>query len=218
MIEIRADKRSYLRLKEQLALISLDKKRRQKILKKLGQYITKKTKKDIRANRDPDGKQWQGRKKGRKKMLRGFAKKLKHYQRDSNHTLFIGWPSRRGSVALAHQEGKVEKSGFNKRFQQTKKNREPKKNDPATRDQAKELRDLGFRLAAQGRQKRGRKPTVKFITTNMTVGEVAKKISELENKVPARKWDIKRPKRRLIGISPKRVAMIIKREMQNNRS
>lgn len=218
MIEIKADKRSYLRLKEQLALISLDKKSRQKILKKLGQYMTKKAKKDIRANRDPDGKQWQGRKKGRKKMLKGFTKKIKHYQRDSNRTLYVGWPSRRGSVALAHHTGKAESSGLNKRFKQARKNKEPKKTDPATREQARELRGLGFRLQAQGRQKRGSKATIKFITTNMTVGEAAKQISELENKTPARKWEIDRPKRRLIGISQKRVAMIIKREMKNNRS
>ncbi|MFT6986892.1 MAG: phage virion morphogenesis protein [Psychromonas sp.] len=218
MIEVRADRRSYLRLREQLELIGLDKPKRQKILKKLGQYITKKTKKNIRANRDPEGKAWPGRKKGNKKMLRGFTKKLKHYQRDSNRTLYVGWPTRRGAIALAHQEGKKEQSGFNKRFKQTKKNREPKKTDPATREQAKELRAAGFRLPAQGRQRRGRKPTIKFITDNMTVGEVAKKTSELENKTPARKWDINRPKRRLIGISQKRVAMIIKREMQNLRS
>ncbi len=218
MFEIKADKRSYLRLKEQLALIKLDKKARSRILKVLGKYITKETRKNIRAQRDPEGRKWKARKKGRRKMLRGFTKKLKHFQRDNNRTLFVGWPSSRGTVALAHHTGEAEKSGLQQRFNQAKKNKEPKKTDPATREQAKELRDLGFRLPKQGRQKRGKKPTIKFIMQNMTVAEAAKVISDLENKIPARQWDIDRPERRLIGISPKRVAMIVKREMNKNRS
>lgn len=218
MIEVRADRRSYLRLREQLELIGLDQKKRRKILKKIGQYVTKKTKKDIRAQRDPDGRAWRKRKRGKKKMFKGLVNKLAHFQKNSNREVYIGWPSRRGIVASSHHEGKVEKSGLKDRVRQGKKLKEPKKDDPATREQAKELREAGYRLAAQGRQKRGKKPTIKFITDNMTVGEVAKKVSELENKTPARKWDIDRPKRRLIGISQKRVAMIIKREMKNNRS
>ncbi len=218
MIKIEADKRSYLRLKEQLKLIALDKKTRQRILAKIGRKIAKDTKKNIRAQRDPEGKAWRQRKKGKKRVLTGFIKKLKHFQRDNNRTLVVGWPSRRGSVALEHHTGKTESSGLNKRFKQARKNKEPKKTDPATRQQAKELRELGWRLPSQGRQKRGKKPTIKFITENMSVGEVAKKISDLESKTPARKWDINRPKRRLIGISTKRVAMMIKREMKRNRS
>ncbi|MEZ8696355.1 phage virion morphogenesis protein [Vibrio lentus] len=218
MLEIRADKRSYLRVQEQFELLKLNKKARSRVLKELGKYITKTTKKNIRAQRDPDGTPWAKRKKGRKKMLRGFTKRLKHFQKDNNRTLVVGWPSRRGSVALAHHTGEAEQSGLQQRFKQAKKAKEPKKTDPATREQAKELRDLGFRLPPQGRQKRGKKPTLKFITQNMTVSEVAKLISDLENKQPARKWAVDRKERRLIGISPKRAAMIIKRELKRNRS
>lgn len=218
MYEIRADKRSYLRVKEQFELLKLDKKARARVLKELGKYITKTTKKNIRAQRDPDGKWWSKRKKGRRKMLRGFTKKLKHFQKDNNRVLVVGWPSRRGTVALAHHTGEAEKSGLQQRFKQAKKAKEPKKTDPATREQAKELRDLGYRLPPQGRQKRGKKPTLKFITQNMTVAEAAKLISDLENKTPSRKWEVDRPERRLIGISPKRAAMIIKRELNRNRS
>lgn len=218
MLEIRADKRCYLRVQEQFELLKLNKKARSRVLKELGKYITKTTKKNIRAQRDPDGTPWAKRKKGRKKMLRGFTKRLKHFQKDNNRTLVVGWPSRRGSVALAHHTGEAEQSGLQQRFKQAKKAKEPKKTDPATREQAKELRDLGFRLPPQGRQKRGKKPTLKFITQNMTVAEVAKLISDLENKQPARKWAVDRKERRLIGISPKRAAMIIKRELKRNRS
>lgn len=218
MLEIRADRRSVLRAKEQLELLMLDKKTRTRVLKEVGKYMTREAKKNIRAQRNPDGSPWAKRKKGRRKMLRGLTKKLKHFQKDNNRTLVVGWPTRRGTVALAHHTGKAERSGLHQRFQQAKQTKEPKKTDSATREQAKELRDLGFRLPPRGRQKRGNKPTLKFITQNMTVGEVAKLISELENKTPARKWEVERPERQLIGISSRRLGIIIKRQLNRNRS
>ncbi|AGN34215.1 hypothetical protein VPPG_00090 [Vibrio phage VD1] len=218
MLKIEADERSYLRLKEQLALLNLDKKTRQKMLKRIGTQIAKTTRKNIRAQRDPDGRQWSKRKKGRKKMLRGFTQKLKHFQRDSNRTLYVGWPSARGKVAYEHQHGLAQKSGLSARKRQAKKDKEPKQTEPATKEQARALRDLDFRLKPQGRQKRGKKPTLAWIKENMTVGEAAKTIQELENKTPARDWEVGRPERRLIGVSPKRLAMMIKRELKRNRS
>jgi hypothetical protein len=151
-------------------------------------------------------------------MLRGFTQKLKHFQRDDNKTLLVGWPSARGKVAYEHQHGLVQKSGLSARKRQAKKTKEPNKNDPATKEQAKALRDLDFRLKPQGRQKRGKKPTLAWIKENMTVGEAAKTIQELENKTPARDWEVGRPERRLIGVSPKRLAIMIKRELKRNRS
>ncbi|WP_375750943.1 phage virion morphogenesis protein [Vibrio sp. HN007] len=218
MIEFDANDKSFLRAKEQLELLGLPKKSRQRILKELGKYYTKQTRKNIRAQRGPDGAPWKKRQKGRRKMMRGFTKKLKHFHKNKNWDLFVGWPSARGTVAFAHHHGKEEQSGLTKRKRQAKKKKEPSKSEPATREQAKELRDLDYRLPKQGRQKRGKKPTIKFIMQNMTVGEAAKKIQELENRTPARSWDINRPERRLIGASPKRVAMIIKREMKRIRS
>ncbi|MGF1764908.1 phage virion morphogenesis protein [Aliivibrio kagoshimensis] len=218
MLKFQVDKKSYLRVQEQLDLLSLDKKSRTRILKKLGSYIAKETKRNIRSQRNPDGTPWEKRQKGRKKMMRGFTKKLKHFQKDNNRTLVVGWPSRRGTVAMAHHTGQAESSGLQQRFNQAKKAKEPKKTDPATREQAKELRGLDFRLPTQGRQKKGKRATIKFITQNMTVGEAAKVISDLENKKPARKWTVDRAERRLIGIKPKRAAMIIKRELKRNRS
>lgn len=218
MLQIRIDERSYLRAKEQLNLLGLDRNTRQRMLKRIGAQIAKTTRKNIRAQRDPNGHTWPKRKKGRKKMLRGFTQKLKHFQRDSNRKLLVGWPSARGSVAYEHQYGLAQKSGLSARKRQAKKNKEPKQTDPATKEQARSLRDLDFRLQPQGRQKRGKKPTLAWIKENMTVGEAAKTIQELENKTPARDWEVGRPERRLIGVSQKRLAMMIKRELKRNRS
>ncbi|MGF1876670.1 phage virion morphogenesis protein [Photobacterium frigidiphilum] len=216
MFEIRADKRSYLRVKEQLALIMLDRKSRKRILSHIGRYTKKRTQKNMRAQKNPDGHQWKRRQRGRGKMFKGLARKIKYFQGDNNRVVYIGWPGFSGYVAEKHHVGENEQSSLQARFKQAKTKKEPKKTDLATREQARALRDLGFRLAPQGRQKRGKKPTLKFITQNMTVAEAAKMIRTLDNKKPARKWAIERPTRRLIGISPKRVAMIIKREL--NRS
>ncbi|MGF1719463.1 phage virion morphogenesis protein [Vibrio kyushuensis] len=217
MLQVNADERSFLRSKEQIDLLMLDKKTRFRLLKKLGAAISKQTKKNIRAQKNPDGTAWKKRKKGRKKILLGFTRKVKHFQRNSNRDLFVGWPSERGIVAAQHHRGIAEKSGLSKRKRQAKRDKEPSKDDKATRDQAKQLRDLGFRLEPEGRQKRGRKPTLKWVTEHMTLGEAAKRIQALENKSPARDWQVGRPERQLIGISPKRVAMMIKRELKRNK-
>ncbi|SHO57887.1 phage virion morphogenesis protein [Vibrio quintilis] len=217
MIEIRPDSKSYLRVKEQLELLALDRKTRQRILKRIGAYTVKTTRRNIRAQRDPDGHVWKKRRKGRGKMLRGFTKKLKHFQKNSNKDLYIGWPSARGNVAYQHHCGIEQKSGLSARKRQARKHKEPDKNSPATREQAKALRDLDFRFQPQGRQKRGKRPTMKWIRENMKVGEAAKTIQALENRTPARDWKIERPQRRLIGISPRRVSMLIKRELNRSK-
>lgn len=214
MFEVKADKRSYLRVKEQLELIMLDKKSRKRVLAQIGRYTKKHTQQNMRNQQDPEGHRWKKRKRGRAKMFKKLARKIKYFQRDNNRTVYIGWPGFSGYVAAKHHSGENEESSLKARFVQAKQKKEPKKTDPATRDQAKELRDLGYRLPPQGRQKRGKKPTIKFITQNMTIAEAAKLISDLENKTPARKWEIESPERRLIGVSPKRVAMIIKRELK----
>lgn len=218
MLQIRADDRSFLRAKEQIELVSLDRKTRQRLLKKLGAQMAKHTKKNIRAQKNPDGSPWKKRKQGRKRMLVGFTKKVKHFQRNNNRTLLVGWPTARGKVAYQHHHGIAEKSGLSKRKSQARRDKEPKPTDAATREQAKTLRDLGYRLKPQGRQKNGKRPTLKWMMENMTVGEAAKTIQTLESKQPARDWNVERPQRQLIGISPKRVAMMIKRELKRNRS
>ena len=126
MLEIDYEKRSLLRVKEQLKLLGLDRKARQKLLKRIGPQIVKITRKNIRAQRDPEGKAWKQRQKGRKKMLKGFTRKLKHYQRNNNRTLIVGWPSARGRVAYEHHHGIAQKSGLSARKRQAKKQGEPK--------------------------------------------------------------------------------------------
>ncbi|EGR1512119.1 phage virion morphogenesis protein [Vibrio vulnificus] len=218
MFEIKANEKSFLRVLEQLELLKLTQKKRQVVLRRIGGQLAKSTRKNIRAQRDHEGKAWAKRKKGRGKLLKGFTKKLKHFQRNNNRTLVVGWPTARGRVAYEHHHGLAQKSGLSDRKKQARKGKEPKPTDQATREQAKALKDLDFRLKPQGRQKKGKKPTLAWIRENMTVGEAAKTIQELENKTPARDWEVGRPERRLIGASPKRLAMMIKRELKRNRS
>ncbi|AAL47521.1 orf22 [Bacteriophage K139] len=137
MFEIKAEDRSYLRVMEQLELLGLDRKTRDKMLRRIGAQIAKTTRKNIRAQRDPDGSAWAKRKRGRGKLLKGFTQKLKHFQRDNNRTLVVGWPSARGRVAYEHHHGIAQESGLSARKRQAKQQNEPRKTDPATREQAK---------------------------------------------------------------------------------
>jgi phage virion morphogenesis protein len=216
MITISADTRSYLRAIEQINLMVLDQYTRKRLLNSLGRQVKKRTQTNMRAQKDPKGIPWKKRKRGRGKMFKGLVKKVKFRQVNNNRAVEVGWFGFSSYVAARHQFGKGEASGIG-RIQ--KKKEEPlDKNSPATRVQAKQLRELNFRFEPQGRQKRGKKPTIKWIVENMTMGKAAKEIQTLENRKPATKWEIDTPERRLIGISPKRVAMTIKRELKRNRS
>lgn len=213
MLSVSYDKKSYLRLKEKLAVLQLDPKTRKRILRAIGKSSRDENKKRIRAQQDPEGHRWKAREKGNKKMMKGFTKKLKYQVRNTKF-VEVGFPTRRGYVAYQHHHGIAQPFDVQGRFREGKKKKEPKKTDPATRQQARELRDAGYRLQAQGRQKRGKKPTLKWITENLTVAQCYEETVKLQNKSPVKKWQVERPQRELLGVSPRRVAMIIKKELK----
>lgn len=217
MITFKADERSFLRAKEQLALMGLSQKSRKRILKAIGLYYKRKTKKDMQAQVSPEGGGWRKRKRGKAKMFKGLKRKVKYFQQDNNRTVVFGWPGFSGYIARKHHEGEDQQSGVAAKLKE-RKGKKMNPDAPATRIQAKLLKELGYRLPKSGRQKRGRAPSVKYITQNMSVKEANRWIRKLQHRDPAKKWDIELPERRLIGASPKRVAMIIKREMKRIRS
>lgn len=57
-------------------------------------------------------------------------------------------------------------------------------------------------------------PTIKWIVANLTMAQASKEISKLEGQKIKTAWLIKRPKRELLGVSPRRVAIIIKKELK----
>lgn len=213
MLNVSYDKKSYLRLKEKLAVLQLDPKAKKRILRAIGKSTRDENKKRIRAQQDPEGKRWKAREKGNKKMMKGFTKKLK-YQVKNTKFVEVGFPTKRGYVAYEHQHGLAQEFDVQGRFREGKKKKEPKKTDPATKQQARELRDAGYRMQPQGRQKRGKKPTLKWIIENLTVAQCYEEITKLQNKSPVKKWQVDRPKRELLGVSPRRVAIIIKKELK----
>lgn len=213
MLNVSYDKKSYLRLKEKLALLQLDAKTRKRILRAIGKSSRDDNKKRIRAQQDPEGHGWKARQRGNKKMMKGFTKKLK-YQVKNAKFVEVGFPTRRGYIAYQHQFGLPQEFDVQGRFREGKKKKEPKKTDPATKQQAKELRDAGYRMKPEGRQKRGKKPTLKWIMENLTVAECYQELVKLENKTPVKKWQVERPKRELLGVSHRRVAIIIKKELK----
>lgn len=222
MIRISPDERSYLRAIEQINLLMLDSKTRKRILNTLGKYQTQTTKKNIKEQRTPEGKHWKKRKRGKAKMMKGLQRKVKYRQQNNNTTLVVGWLGFSSYVAHRHHTGNKQKSSVKAKLIENKKKKKDgkahDKNDPATRIQAKLLRELGFRMPPEKGRKKGRKPTIKWITQNLTVGKANYQIRKLRERDPAEYWDIEVPERRLIGISRKRVAIIIKREMKRNRS
>ncbi|RQW64027.1 phage virion morphogenesis protein [Vibrio viridaestus] len=225
MIAITADDNSLLRVRETLDLLKLNTQQRKRILTSIGKYQTKKTKRDIRAQQTPEGKHWKRRKRGKAKMMKGLQRKVKYKQQNNNREIVVGWLGFSSFVAYRHHYGVKQQSSVRAKLIENKKKKKDgtahNKNDPATRIQAKLLRELGYRMPPEKgskKGKRGKKPTIKWITQNLTMGKASYQIRKLRERDPAERWDIEVPERRLIGISPKRTAMIIKRELKRNRS
>ncbi|APF80479.1 phage virion morphogenesis protein [Vibrio cholerae] len=225
MLTIKPEENSLLRLRESLELLSLTQKQRRNVLTALGKYQKKKTKNDIRNQRTPEGQHWKKRRRGKAKMMKGLQRKVKYKQQNNNSEIVIGWLGFSGFVAHKHHTGGKQKSGVKAKLLENKHKKadggKVDKNDPATRVQAKLLKELGYRMPrdkTDPKKKKGKRPTLKWITENLTVGKANYWIRKLRERDPAEYWDIEVPQRRLIGISPNRTAMIIKRELKRNRS
>lgn len=124
-------------------------------------------------------------------MLRGLSKRMKVYASGDMGKVY--WSG--GRVAAKHQHGHTEEWDASKA---EKRNRSGKsQDDPATRRQAKRLRELGYRI----RRGRGwKRPTLKYITENMTIGHAGAVIRALKGSSKD-KWQVHLPARSFLGVT-----------------
>ncbi|WP_153446909.1 phage virion morphogenesis protein [Vibrio algicola] len=247
MMTVSYDQRSYLRLQDKLQVLMLPKEGRKKILTEIGKYEKKKTKKDIRSQQSPSGTKWKKRERGNKKMFKKLPKHLKYAQSRNNWEMDFGWLNSIGYVANYHQEGLPQKFRAKEMWKENKKNNRPDpRKTPATRQQAKDLKKLGYKISKYKMTEQDEKdhsreidkkrreilkknggfhnpdkfkykkvsPTIKWIVANMNMAAANKAIADLEGRKIRNAWQIERPKRELLGVSPRRVAMIIKKELK----
>jgi len=183
---------------KQLNLLTLSPNKRRQILRGAGRKVRRSSRDRIKAQKDLNGKTWQGRSNGRKKKM---LKKLgKHIQvRTTANKVDVTFSGNNiGRIARAHQEG-VSQTMTAKDAQ--KRYGTPDYKAPATRKQAKALRANGYKIR-KSRGKGWKNPSLKWITQNLNSGQAGLILRILKgNQKGKSSWQLPLPKRSFLGQS-----------------
>lgn len=210
----------------ELALLALPAKKRQRALWRIADGIRQNSKRNDKAQQDPEGKPWTPRKHQRKrgnktKMFRYLPNGMKVKDTPEYAEVYFARATKgnsnfsAGVIANMHQTGtSVHINGSNfKRKMREYEQRKGLDKSAATVKQARFLVKLGMK---RRNKKRWVRATSSWIQQNISYQQAGLLISKLQNDTAAGKssWDVKLPKRGLLGISQQEGRKIFRRVMQ----
>lgn len=199
-----------LPLKRQMQLLAMPRALRRRLLNKVAKKLIKSSKARVKQQVDLNGKPYAKHSKGRKrKMLARLARQLKVTQLTGTHAQ-IGFHNPVVSkIAAAQQVGKTQ-TVTAKSFERSSTS--PTHYDkPATRKQAKALREVGY-VVGKSKGKKGKKPSLKWVTQNLTVGQagvIIKKLRIDAGETIKKSWVTKLPARSFLGATQLEIARYI---------
>lgn len=196
-MRIDVNSRDILGALDRLALLELPKPKRTWILKELGRAEIRNTQKNIRQQKNSDGTPMARRKNGKRtKMFQRMANGLEPYVIDDSHTLNLTWKNKlTARIAARHSAGQTQKMTVQ---QVRRRFGEPSYKAPASKGQAKKLREIGFTVR-QGKKRKTKKPSLKWIQENLSMGKAGLIIRIMTNKPQQGAWDIPLADRPFLG-------------------
>lgn len=148
----------------------------------------------IRSQQNLDGSSWEPRKRESKnKMMTGLNKRMR--ARGSPNDGVVDWVG--GRVARFQQEGGTEQWDAAKA---ARRYDDIKKDMQATRKQGRRLLELGYRIP-RGKGKATKRPTLNWITTNMTMQQASFLVRTLSKTARKSEWETKTPGRSFLGVT-----------------
>lgn len=201
------DIKGLLPWKTQMKILAMPKALRRRLLGRVSRKVISDSKKRVRKQVDVNGQPFVARSKkrtGRRKMLARLSRRLKTLRNDGIQAM-IGFPnSADGRIAAKHQHGHTTTVSAK---QLNKQGKSASKDNPATRKQAKSLREAGYTVKrAHGKGKKS--PSLKYITQNMTIGQagaVLRSLREQEGISAKTSWQTKLPARAFLGASSQEI-------------
>jgi len=194
------DVRGLVEAQQQLALRAMPPRLRKRLLNRVAMRLRTTWRKRVRDQRDLSGSGFKPRaSKRKKKMLTGLAKAL-GVPRLTSEEVELGWGRKKNSMIAA-----VNNAGMTQRVTAAQMRRFKRLNPlMATRAQAKKLRQLGYKVLAAGKNKRGRarymRPSLSWIQENVRYAKAGLLIRLLKDETPGpQAWDIVLPKREFFG-------------------
>ena len=204
---LQIDVKGLLPLKRQLELLAMPRATRRRLLYRVAKRVTSASKKRASKQVDLKGRPFKTRarkRKGNRKMLTRMARKLKVVRNDSLEAV-IGF----NSPVLAHiaskqQHGAVEQMSAKKLAAMESGTA---RDGPATRKQARALREAGYQIKrAKGKGKK--KPSLKWITENMKVGQAGAALAYLRaqaGETIKQSWTTTLPARSFLGATAQEI-------------
>lgn len=183
-----------LRLRQQLQLLQLSPSQRRRLGGIMARKVRTYSRKRLRAQRGLDGQAWERRKGGKRKMLRGLSKRLRT-KSDNEGGLVHFADLTTGRIAYAHQHGIPEEWTGQKAEKVYGK---PDYSAPATRRQARALKQEGYVVRLPGGRRK--KPTMRWITENLTLGQAGLILQTLRDEPRKNRWVIELPERSFLGV------------------
>lgn len=184
----------HLSLKQQIQVLAMTSSERKRLNREMVREVKKNSRKRLRKQRNLDGSPWASRKGGgRKKMLRRLSKHMFEYSTPNEGV--VKFRGNVGKVAKEQQEGLPTRMTAQKVAKQYGK---PDYDAPATRRQAKQLKQAGFKRPRVGGQGYSR-ATIRWITENMNQGQAGVVLRKLEDTESKQSWDIELPARSFLG-------------------
>lgn len=189
------DVRGHLPLKRQMELLTMPRQMRRRLLSRTARQVIASGKRRVKTQTDLTGQPFAERKRKRaRKMLSRLVRELQVVSNDGTRAK-VGWRRMSSArIAAKQQFGDTETVTAASLPQGTPEGRRA----PATRRQAKALREAGFTIkSANG--KRRKTPTIKWITENMVIGQAGAALRALRDSQNTTSWKTKLPARSFLG-------------------
>jgi len=195
--------------KRQMQLLAMPTKMRRRLIYRVAKLVIRDSKKRVQQQVDLKGRPFEKRARKRKgKMLARLAKLLKVVNNNSVMAEVSFNSAVAGKIASKQQHGATET--VNSRSI-SKKSLAASQDSPATRKQARALREAGFEIKKKS-GKGKKKPSLKFITETFTIGQAGAILRSLRieaGETIKKSWTTVLPARSFLGATAKEVSQHI---------
>jgi hypothetical protein len=207
MSGIKIDIFGHLDAQKRIELLKLPPRKRRQLLGGIGREIKRQSIRNLKAQRDVEGRPWAPRKRGNdRKLLRRLSRQVA-----ANFTapdfVEVGF---KGAVAFQQHEGVTQVMTAATMARQKGSDADA----PATRKQAKELRNENYRVRVAG-SKKWRKPSLSWITQNLKQKQAGLILRILREQAPKKAWITTVPGRAFLGATNAQVNQFVDKIIDN---
>lgn len=209
MSDLRFNFFGHLDAQKRVELLKLPPRKRRQLLGGFGREIKRQSIRNLKAQRDVEGRHWAPRKRGNdRKLLRHLARQVQANFVTPDF-VDVGF---RGNVAYQQHEGVTKvmtaaavakEKGISAHYE-----------EPATKKQAKALRDAGYKIRVKS-SKKWRKPSLKWIQENLKQKQAGLILTILRDEQPKKAWITTVPGRAFLGATNAQVGAFVNKVFDN---